>query len=78
MTTKVQRIADEIRSLPEEELDEFLSWLTDYELEHADAWDRDLKQDSRPEGRLQSVLQRVRADIAAGRTKPIDEVINNT
>jgi len=78
MTVTVEKIADEVKALPERELDEFLSWLADYELAHPDRWDREMERDSQPGGRLDAVLARVRADIAAGRTKPLDEVVNNS
>jgi hypothetical protein len=76
MTATVEKIANEVRALPKKELDEFLSWLADFELGNPDRWDREIAEDSQPKGRLEGVLQRVRADIAAGRTKPLDEVID--
>ena len=78
MTATVEKVADEVRSLRETELDEFLSWLVDYELAHPERWDEELKSDSQPGGRLDAVLKRVRGDIAAKRTKPLDEVVNNS
>jgi hypothetical protein len=78
MTVTVAKIADEVKALPEKELDEFLSWLADYELAHPDHWDKEIEHDSQPGGRLDAVLDRVRGDIAAGRTKPLDEVIDNS
>jgi len=78
MTTTVKKIADEVKALPEKELNEFLSWLADYELAHPDRWDREIERDSQPGGRLEDVLTRVRGDIAAGRTKPLDEVLNHS
>ncbi len=78
MTASVEKIADEVKALPEKELDEFLSWLADYELSHPDRWDREIERDSQPGGRLDAVLNRVRGDIAAGRAKPLDEVIDNS
>jgi hypothetical protein len=78
MTAVVEKIASEVRGLPEKEFDEFLSWLADYELGHPGRWDTEIERDSQPGGRLDAVLRRVRADIAAGRTKPLDEVINNS
>jgi len=77
MTATVEKIAGEVQALPEKELDEFLSWLADYELAHPDRWDREIERDSQPGGRLDAILKRVRRDIAAGRTKPLDQVINN-
>jgi len=78
MTATVEKIAGEVKALPERELDEFLSWLADYELARPDRWDREIERDSQPGGRLDAVLTRVRNDIAAGRTKPLDEVIDNS
>jgi hypothetical protein len=78
MTTAVQSLTEQVKALPEGELDEFLSWLADYELAHTDDWDQQIGRDSQPGGRLDTVLQRVRHDIAAGRTKPLDEVIDNS
>jgi hypothetical protein len=77
MTAVVQKLAEEVRSLPPEELDEFLNWLADYELESGDAWDREIERDSQSGGRLDSVLKRARADISAGKTKPLDQILHN-
>jgi hypothetical protein len=78
MTSTVQRIAEEVKALPGKELDEFLSWLADYELAHPDEWDKQIERDSQPGGRLDAVLKRVQADIGAGRTKPLDDVIDKS
>lgn len=47
-------------------------------MECADEWDKELERDSKPGGALDSVLKRVRADIASGRTKPLDEITDNS
>ena len=73
-----QAIAEQVKALPEHEREEFLLWLSDYELEHSDDWDKEIAQDSKPGGRLGNVLDRVRRDIAEGRTKPLDEVIDDS
>ncbi len=78
MTTKVEEIAEQVKALPDDERDEFLSWLADFEIEHSDGWDKEIARDSQPGGRLERVLKRVREDIAAGRTKPLDEVLDNS
>jgi hypothetical protein len=78
MTATVERIADEVKSLPRAQLDELLTWLADYELQQPDEWDKAMERDSQPGGRLQDVIDRARKDIAAGRTKPLDEVLDNT
>ena len=44
MTTEVQRIADQVKSLPKRELEEFLDWLADFSARQEDAWDRELEQ----------------------------------
>ena len=78
MMATVEKIASEVKALPEKELDEFLSWLADYELAHPDRWDREIDRDSQPGGRLDAVLNRVRGDIASGKTKPLDEVVDDS
>lgn len=78
MTTLVQSITEQVQALPETELDEFLSWLADFELAHLDEWDQQIRRDSQPGGRLETVMARVRRDIAAGRTRSLDEVVDNS
>ena len=78
MTVTVEKIVNDVKSLRKQELDEFLTWLGDYELEQFDDWDEEIQRDSQPGGRLQAVLDRVREDISAGRTKPLDNVLNNS
>jgi hypothetical protein len=77
MTRTVEKIAAEVSALPEAELNELLDWLADFESGRIDAWDRAIAADSKPGGRLQGLIDRAREDIAAGRTKPLDEIINN-
>ena len=77
MTTRVEQIAEQVKALPEHEREEFLSWLSEFELEQSDAWDTQIAEDSKPGGRLGNVLDRARRDIAEGRTEPLDEVIND-
>jgi hypothetical protein len=78
MKAAVKKIAEQVKALPESELDEFLSWLAEYETGHSDKWDREVKRDSENGGALSPVLKRVRADIEAGRTKPLDEVVDDS
>lgn len=78
MTALVEKLVDEVRALPRAQLDEFLAWLAEYELRQLDDWDREMERDCLPGGRLQDVIDRARKDIAAGRTKPLDEVLNDT
>ena len=78
MSPNVEKIAEQVKALPEGELDEFLSWLAEYELERADEWSREIARDSQPGGRLEGMVERVRKDIAEGRTKPLDGVLGNS
>ncbi len=78
MTTKVEKLAEQVKALPEDEREEFLTWLVDFEIEHSDDWDKEIARDSQPGGRLERVLGRVRKDIAEGRTKPLNEVLDNS
>jgi hypothetical protein len=78
MTAKVEKIAEQVKALPEDEREEFLSWLAEFELEHSDHWDKELARDSQPAGRLKHVLKRVRRDIAEGKAKPLDGILDNS
>ena len=78
MTTKVEKLAEQVKALPDDEREEFLSWLVDFEIEHSDDWDKEIARDSQPGGRLERVLGRVRKDITQGRTKPVSEVLDNS
>ena len=77
MTATVQRLAEQVSALPEEELEEFLNWLADRELVGEREWDAEIERDFAPGGRFAPVLDRVRADIAAGRSRPLDEVFGD-
>ena len=78
MKTNVKKIAEQVKALPESDLDEFLSWLAEYEMGHSDEWDKEIERYSQTGRPLSPVLKRVREDIASGRTKPLDKVIDNS
>ena len=78
MTTKVEKIAEQVKALPNDEREEFLSWLADFEIEHSDDWDKEIARDSQSGARLERVLGHVRKDIAVGRTKSLDKVLDNS
>ena len=78
MKANVKKLTEQVKVLPEGELDEFLSWLEEYEMGHLDEWDKEIERDSQNGGSLSSVLNRVRTDIASGKTKPLDEVLDNS
>ncbi len=65
MKSAVKKIAEQIKSLPKSELDEFLSWLAKYGIGHSDEWDKEIDRDSREGGALSPLLKRVRTDIAS-------------
>ncbi|MBM4029641.1 MAG: hypothetical protein FJ280_30220 [Planctomycetes bacterium] len=77
MKAAVQKIAEQVKALPESELDEFLSWLAEYQIGRPDKWDKEIERDSQKGGALNPILKRVREDIASGRTRPLDEVLDN-
>ena len=77
MTSRVEQIAEQVKSLPLSEREELLAWLADFELGQVDAWDEEIARDSQPGGRMERVINRARRDIAQGRTKPLGEVIDN-
>ena len=67
MTTKVQEIAEQVKALPEKEREEFLSWLADFEIEHADEWDKQIADDSQ-----KAELDRRLAERASSRSRGSD------
>jgi hypothetical protein len=77
MSSTVQKIADEVRALPSEQLDEFLAWVAEFESGRMDDWDEQLARDSAPDGRLQGLLKEAGQEIAAGKVKPLDEIIDH-
>jgi hypothetical protein len=77
MTAKLNKLCEQVKALPPKEREAFLSWVADFEAQCGDDWDKEIERDARPGGRLKHVLARARRDIAAGRTKPLDELLNN-
>ena len=77
MTRTVEKIAGEVKALSAEQLEEFLAWLAEFESGRTDDWDRQIARDCQPGGRLQEAIKRAEQDIAAGRTKPLDEIIDH-
>ena len=47
-----------------------------FEEELEDAWDAQIEEDIKG-GRLNHLISKAEADIAAGRVKPVDEVLGN-
>jgi hypothetical protein len=70
----VTEIIEAVKSLGVEEKGEFLTRLS--EVDFDDAWDRQMEADAQA-GRLDQLWQQALEDIKAGRTKPLDEVLND-
>jgi hypothetical protein len=68
----VEAIKEEIGNLSETERKQLLDWLEDLEEE---VWDREIERDFAPGGRAERLMAEVEADIAAGRTRPLGEVL---
>lgn len=73
----VEHIADQVMELKPSERERLMEWFFDMELGHNDGWDEKIAGDSQPGGRLESVLTKVRCDIEANRTVPLDEFLDN-
>jgi hypothetical protein len=70
----VEEIEAAVRGLPATDQARLAHRLQDILWE---AWDHQIEEDARS-GRLDHVLAEVDADIAAGRTKPLDEVVDDS
>ncbi len=57
------KLTEDIKSLEKRDFEEFLKWLSDYELSQMDDWDLEIKADSQKGGRLQPIIDRVRKNI---------------
>ena len=69
----VQEIQAAIQELGPEEKRQLEDWFAEVQ---ADAWDTQIEEDIKA-GRLDHLIAQAEADIAAGRTKPLDEVLND-
>ena len=74
IVSTVAEIIEAVKKLREAEKGESLERLA--EIDFDDAWDRQIEADAKA-GRLDHLIARAEADIAAGRTKPLDEVLGN-
>lgn len=71
----VAEIIDAVKELSANEKGEFLDRLMEIDFE--DAWDRQIEADANA-GRLDHLWQKALEDIEAGRTKPLDEVLDHS
>lgn len=70
----VTEIIEAVKSLGVTEKGEFLARLS--EVDFDDAWDQRISADAEV-GRLDLLWEQALKDIQAGRTKPLDEVLND-
>ena len=68
----VEAIKQEIGHLSERERKQVLDWLEEIEEE---AWDREIERDFATGGRGEHLIAEVEAEIAAGRTRPLADVL---
>jgi len=68
----VEAIKQEIGHLSEQERKQLLDWLEEIEEE---GWDREIERDIAPGGRGEHLIAEVEAEIAAGRTRPLADVL---
>ena len=74
LMSTVTEIIEAVKSLDVEEKGEFLARLSEVDFE--EAWDLQIAADAQA-GRLDHLWQQALEDIKAGRTKPLDEVLND-
>ena len=70
----VAEIIEAVKRLDEGQKGELLEKLA--EIDFNDAWDRQIEADAKS-GMLDRLWDKALGDIKAGRTKPLDEVIND-
>jgi hypothetical protein len=64
----VDAIKDAITGLPDEDKEALATWLS---LQTMDEWDRQMARDFAPGGRGVHVIEKVKADIRAGKFRPM-------
>ena len=69
----IEAIKTAVEELSETELREFGRWLDKL---RDDAWDRQMEEDFQPGGAGQFLIDEARADIAAGRTRPLQDLLD--
>ena len=70
----IEEIEAAIRTLPAHDQYRLAQRIQDVLWE---AWDRQIEEDAEA-GRLDHILEEVDADIAAGRVKPLDEILDHS
>jgi uncharacterized membrane protein YkoI len=75
MSTTVEKILKEVKSLSSKEREELWDRVAAEEANNLDQWEKQIERDSKA-GKLDHLLAELKEDIQAGRVKPLDEVIN--
>jgi hypothetical protein len=78
MSETVNNIVNQVKSLSKKDYNELLSWLSNYELKHMDNWDKEIESDLIENDNLNKMISDAEEDIKKGRTKSLDEVLNNS
>lgn len=68
----VQEIETAIQKLKPQEIHEVADWLQEL---REDLWDKQIDADAKA-GRLDKLMEEALEDYRAGRTKPLDEILN--
>ena len=68
----VEAIKDAITHLSEPERHQLVEWFDEL---REDEWDRQMEQDFAPGGRGMHLLTEANAELAAGRVRPLEEVL---
>ncbi len=68
----VQEIETAIQKLKPQEIHEVADWLQELREE---LWDKQIEADAKA-GRLDKLMEEAREDYRAGRTKPLDEILD--
>lgn len=71
--TNLPEIEAAIKKLPENEIRQLATWLQDY---LDDQWDQQIESDIES-GKLDHLIAKAEADIAANYVRDLDEVLNN-
>ena len=75
MSATVEKILEDVRALSPREREELWQRVAETEAATLDEWEKEMERDSNS-GKLDHLLAELREDIAAGRVKPLDEVLD--
>ena len=67
---KLSTIKEAIEQLPDAELRQLVEWLDQREQL---AWDHEMERDFSPGGRGASLVEKVKADVSAGKFRPMND-----